>query len=253
MFAEERIHQILNILEKEGKVLVKDLSIKFNVTEGMIRKDLQRLEKEGKIKRTYGGAMLTRTIAKNTNISNRMVKNIDLKNIIASKAFENIEDNDTIFLDISSINFLLAEYLAKSAKKVTILTNMMEIAPLFRENTAANIICIGGVYNKKLGGAVGSEAIDSISKYRVNKSFVGSCGVNLLDKSISNFDLEEGNTKKAIISISKLTYVLMENEKFYYDGTYKFAKLSDIDAVITEDKPSSEISKLLLEYNIAIF
>lgn len=60
MFMEERLEEILRILKKDGKVLVKDLSVKFNVTEGMIRKDLQKLEQEGLLKRTYGGAILER-------------------------------------------------------------------------------------------------------------------------------------------------------------------------------------------------
>ena len=60
MFMEERLNEILAIIKEEKKVLVKELSEKFNVSESMIRKDLQRLEKEGKIKRTYGGAILER-------------------------------------------------------------------------------------------------------------------------------------------------------------------------------------------------
>ena len=60
MFMEERLNEILNIIKEEKKVLVKELSEKFNVSESMIRKDLQRLEKEGKVKRTYGGAILER-------------------------------------------------------------------------------------------------------------------------------------------------------------------------------------------------
>ena len=57
---EERLEEILRILKKDGKVLVKDLSVRFNVNEGMIRKDLQKLEQEGLLKRTYGGAILER-------------------------------------------------------------------------------------------------------------------------------------------------------------------------------------------------
>ena len=46
MFIEERYKYILDLLEKNGKVLVKDLSKEFNISESMIRKDLQFLEKE---------------------------------------------------------------------------------------------------------------------------------------------------------------------------------------------------------------
>ena len=64
---EERLEDILEMLKRDGKVRVKDLSEKFNVSEGMIRKDLSKLEQHGNIKRTYGGAILERKIIHNDN------------------------------------------------------------------------------------------------------------------------------------------------------------------------------------------
>ena len=83
MFMEERLEEILKILKRDGKVLVKDLSIKFNVTEGMIRKDLQKLEQEGLLKRTYGGAILERQTIHDDNIMPRLMKKLDEKDIKA--------------------------------------------------------------------------------------------------------------------------------------------------------------------------
>ena len=57
MFIEERHKHILDILQRDGKVLVKDLSAQFEVSESMIRKDLQVLEKNNLLQRTYGGAI----------------------------------------------------------------------------------------------------------------------------------------------------------------------------------------------------
>ena len=97
MFMEERLEEILRILKKDGKVLVKDLSIKFNVTEGMIRKDLQKLEQEGLLKRTYGGAILERQTIHDDNIRPRLMKNLSEKDIIAKLALNEIKDGDFIF------------------------------------------------------------------------------------------------------------------------------------------------------------
>lgn len=252
MFAEERLNQILDILKRDGRVFVKDLSARFNVSEAMIRKDLQRLEREGKLKRTYGGAILERKKAESTSIDARLIKNMDIKLKIAEKAYEQLEDMDIIFLDISSINYLIAKLVASRDKKITIVTNMVEITSLFTKNIYTSLICIGGVYNKMLGGVVGSAAIESISKHRYDKAFIGSCGVNIYDCSISNFDLEEGNTKKAIIKASKKVYLVMENEKFFFDGSYRFANLKDADFIITEDKPEEKIIEFLEKNNIGI-
>ena len=127
MFAEERIQAILNILKKEGRVTVKELSSKFNVTEDCIRKDLKNIEKISSIRRIYGGAVLARETLENQDTKDRKEINIPTKKIIAEKAFNLIEDRETIFLDISTINILLAKLLAESNKKVTLVTNMLDI------------------------------------------------------------------------------------------------------------------------------
>ena len=102
MFIEERHEVILDMLNKEGKVNVKELSKTFNISESMIRKDLQSLEKNGKLKRTYGGAIqLERTLVDEEDfIITRVYRNREAKSEIAHKALDLIQDDDIIFLDI---------------------------------------------------------------------------------------------------------------------------------------------------------
>lgn len=245
MFAAERQDEILKILNREGKVVVKELSTLFNVTEDCIRKDLKVLENQNLIHRTYGGGVLVRKSAKTENIENRKERDIDAKRIIAQKAFELIEDNETIFLDISTINIRLSEIIAASNKKITVITNMLDIVRSFSNNNFCKVIGIGGVFSKELNGFIGAAAIESILQYKVNKSFIGSCGIDIYDGSITTFDVEDGNTKKAIINSSKNIYLVMENRKFYIDGTYKFAHLQDINSVITEGKPDDSVLEIL--------
>lgn len=253
MFMEERLSKILDLIKENNKVFVKDLSKQFNVTESMIRKDLNKLQKKGLVERTYGGAILPRGIAENSTMDKRLEKDTKIKEIIAKKAFDVINDFDTIFLDISSTNYILAKLLSKSNKNITIITNMVEISSLFNNpNSDIELICIGGLYNKKLGGVTGSEAISSISKHRFNKSFMGICGINISNRSIYNFDLEEGNTKNAIISSSKEVYLLLQNEKFDLDGAYKFASLEKADFIITESTPNPEILESLQKIKIEV-
>ncbi|WP_251861714.1 DeoR/GlpR family DNA-binding transcription regulator [Clostridium sp. Marseille-Q2269] len=253
MFAEERLEKIIDIINKEGKVLVKDLSEMFNVSEGMIRKDLQKLEKQGDLKRTYGGAIANGNLKKSININTRIYKNIENKQVVAKKAFDLIEEKDIIFLDISSINFLLAQFIAEGNKRITLVTNMCSIPILFGEDSNCNLIVIGGVYNKELGGNVGAETINTLKKYTFNKAFIGSSSVKLENGTVCNFDLEEGNTKEAIISQSNESYILMEQEKFYYEGIYAFSTLQCIKGIITDKAPSEDILKVLKEYEVKLY
>lgn len=252
MFAEERLEEIINIIDKEGKVFVKDLSQKFDVSEGMIRKDLQRLEKEGKIRRTYGGAMKADTFKNDLNINTRMNKNVESKSKIAKKAFDIIEDRDTIFLDVSSVNYLLAQFIANSEKNITLVTNMSSIPLLFNDNDNCKLVVVGGVYNKELGGCIGAETINELEKYRFNKAFIGSSGINVNTGKVCNFDLEEGKTKQAIISSSSNSYILIENEKFYHEGIYIFADLNDVTGIVTDENPHKDIVKELENYDVVL-
>ncbi|WP_243190564.1 DeoR/GlpR family DNA-binding transcription regulator [Clostridium gallinarum] len=249
---EERLEDILDLLKREGKVKVKDLSERFNVSEGMIRKDLSKLEKYTNIKRTYGGAILERKIVHDEGTSSRVIQNLDEKQIIAEIVLNEIEENDVVFLDISSTNYMVSNMMRNFNKKMTLITNMNRIAMDFDHNDNVNVIQIGGTYNKKLGGTVGAFSIEEISKFKIDKAFIGAGGINIEDNFISNFDLEEAETKKAIIKSSKFTYLVGDNEKFYKDGSYKFCDIKDIEYIITDIKPNEEILKKLSESNVKV-
>lgn len=249
---EERLEDILAILKRDGKVRVKDLSEKFNVSEGMIRKDLNKLEKHADIKRTYGGAILLRKISHNESTLSRVLSNIDEKENIARKVIDEIEEDDVIFLDISSTNYMVSNIMADFNKKITIITNMNRIAMDFDFNPNIDIIQIGGTYNKKLGGTVGAFSIEEINKFKIDKAFIGVGGINLEDNFISNFNLDEAETKKAIIKASRVTYLLGDTDKFYKDGSYKFSTLNEIEYIITDKKPEEPIIKALKETKVKL-
>ena len=59
MFAEERRKEIINLLKTKKRASVNDLSDKFDVSRATIRRDLSELEKNGFLRRTHGGAILS--------------------------------------------------------------------------------------------------------------------------------------------------------------------------------------------------
>lgn len=251
MFIEERHEKILEFLEQEGKIFVKDLSERFNVSESMIRKDLQALEKQNLLKRTYGGAIrITRQIANEVSYLKRIQDDIDIKEKVALKAYEMINDNDTIFLDASSISYYIAKLIAAENKKVTIITNMIVISSIIECTDNINIIYIGGNYNSIAGGTIGSHAINAINKYHCNKAFIGAGGVNAKKGILSTSISEDANTKRAIIDISEELYLLILNQRFNIDTVFNFARISEFNAVITEELPSSAIINELKKYNV---
>ena len=86
MFIEERQAKILELLERDGKVLVKELAEIFSVTEDSIRKDLSALELDGKLKRTYGGAVSIEQKLQMTEANKRRISDVEAKRKIAAAA-----------------------------------------------------------------------------------------------------------------------------------------------------------------------
>lgn len=241
MFLEERYEKIIELIKVNGRVKVKDLSNLFEVTQDCIRKDLKELESRGHLKRVYGGAILQRNYDEIKNIDKRKNINVEEKKAIAAKAISLIDNNDIIFLDVSTNNLEIAKELNETDKEITVVTNMIEIVLELRSNKNIKVICIGGEFNKEVGAIVGAGADRYIRNFIFDKSFIGLCGINIETGYISTINLEDGNTKRTIIECSSKSYLVMENEKFNYEEFYKFANLTEVAGVITEDKIINEI------------
>lgn len=252
MFAEERLDRILSILQSDGKVKVKDLSNLFNVTEDCIRKDLKLLEKKGLLKRTYGGAVQVRVSPTDFEVMSRRQVNVQGKRIIAQKALNLIKDGETIFLDISTTNIILANMLVENNKRVTVVSNMLEVIKTLACPGNTTLIAAGGMFNNTYDGFVGMSTIEILSNYKFDRSFMGVVGLDVFENCISCYYTNDGYTKSTGLKLSKKSYLLVEERKFHADGNYKFAQIDDLDAIIFDTLPSEEILHALEDYEVEL-
>lgn len=238
MFVEERHQLILSTLNKEGKIKVKELSEKFNLTEDAIRKDLASLEKKGLLKRVYGGAVKVRDDFLLLNIEDRKKMLPEEKQRIAKKAFSLLKENTTLFLDISTINLEISKLIIQSNLKIVVVTNMIEILLNFlNAETASKIIFIGGkLDNKNKEGFVSSYSIEQIKNFKYDLAFLGATGINIAENTISTYFLDDAMCKKEIIRNSKKKYILIESKKLNMDGRINFAHFKDINGIIMEEE-----------------
>ena len=144
MFIEERHERILERLMAEGRVTVKELSQLFSVTEDCVRKDLKALEKEGRLKRTYGGAVLSTDYPLTRDVIDRKEVNSEKKETVARMALERIRENETIFLDISTTNILLARLLVQWGRRLVVVSNMIDILQVLSAGREITTIGAGG-------------------------------------------------------------------------------------------------------------
>lgn len=253
MFTEERLDAIIKNLHQNGKVRVKNLSEQFQVTEDCIRKDLKVLENEGKLKRTYGGAILSQDYPLERDVINRRNYNLDKKSIIAKKASELIKDNETIFLDVSTSNIKLAEILVETRRRVVVVSNMIDILQILSKSSTITSIGTGGTMYYTINGFMGAATIEAIKQYSFDKAFIGSCGVDMTDCTITTLGAEDGLTKKAAIQCSRHKYIVMERDKFYFNDSYKFARFDDISGIITDENPDKTTIDALSAAGVTLY
>ena len=252
MFLEERQEAILNRLSRDGKVRVKDLSEMFKVTEDCIRKDLGALEKQGKLKRTYGGAVVRRENLHMLEVSKHRNTDVEAKRRIAQAAVKLIHEKDMVFLDISTSNLAIAELLVKTDREMTVVTNMIDILVVLARNPKIRLVFAGGKINKSRDGFWGGMTLDFISKLKPDIAFVGAVGVDVKENSVSTYDIEDGINKAAIVRVSKRAYVVAEARKLSSDGNYNYTSLDTLSGLITDSKPAEDICEAAEDYGVEI-
>ncbi len=252
MFLEERQEAIVNLLARDGKVRVKDLSEMFKVTEDCIRKDLGALEKQGKLKRTYGGAVVRRENLHMLEVSKHRNTDVEAKRRIAQAAVKLIHEKDMVFLDISTSNLAIAELLVKTDREMTVVTNMIDILVVLARNPKIRLVFAGGKINKSRDGFWGGMTLDFISRLKPDIAFVGAVGVDVKENSVSTYDIEDGINKAAIVRVSKRAYVVAEARKLSSDGNYNYTSLDTLSGLITDSKPAEDICEAADDYGVEI-
>lgn len=248
----ERHQQIIAKLNIEGQVFVKELAAYFNVTEDCIRKDLTYLEKEGKLKRVHGGAIGGRVNLHRMNVSERVDLHSEEKKIIASIAVSMLQEGYVIFLDISTISLEIAKMIFEKNIHLTIVTNMIDIMQLYRQESNVRLIFLGGDFNQAHDGFVGTITNSLIRNYRFDLSFIGVVGIDLQHNAISTYETNDGLTKKEVIRSSKQSYMIGESAKLNQDGNYIFASLDDFTGYICEKTLDEESIQIFKKHHIEL-
>ena len=238
MLAIERRNAILAKLATDGKVIVSDLSVEFNVTEETIRRDLEKLDKEGLAKKTYGGAIVLETHGADLPFNVRKRVNANLKENIAQKIADLISDGDSIILDSSTTAISVTKYI-KNRENLTLITNSVEILLELSDKSGWKILSTGGKLKNGSLALVGASAEQMIRDYHVHIAVCSSKGIDM-NMGISDSNEEDACMKKAIFSAADRKILAIDSTKFNRRSFVKVFSVSDVDTVVTDEKPSDE-------------
>lgn len=243
MLVAQRHQKIVELVNERSSIRVTELSEIFSVTEETIRRDLEKLEKETKLKRSHGGAVSLQEDDSEIHFSERVITNVNEKKVIAYEAAKRIVEGDRIILDASTT----AWYMSKALPNIplTVITNSTKVVMELSKKEKIEVISTGGRLLSKSLSFVGPIAEKSLTMYHVNKTFLSCKGIHL-EEGLSDSNEGQALLKKKMIERSDAVILMVDSSKF---GKLAFSLIvppSEVDEVIT-DREIDEASRKLLE------
>lgn len=238
MLSKQRQIEITECILKEGKAYVTNLANTYNVSTETIRRDLNEICKNEKIKKVHGGAISISRPFREESYEKRLSNNYEEKTAIAKCCAKYIKDNDIIAIDNGSNAECLANEIF-GVKNIKIITNSIPVASILIKkyengDFTGEIILIGGKLDIENQCGTETLAILCANKLFIDKAFIGATGIS--QHGITSWDDKLGMVTELIIKNSGQTYILAESEKFTRTSFYKICEFSQIEKIITDDK-----------------
>lgn len=235
MLAAERRNLILEKVHENKRVIVSELSKEYEVSEETIRRDLEKLEEEGHVTKSYGGAVLNEKSSIDLPFNVRWKANPEGKHRIAELVSREIEDGDHIMLDASTTAVFIAKSI-KQKRHLTVITNAIEILLELADVPGWDIIAPGGVLKPNSMSLIGKKALDGIGSYHVDKAFFSCKGIDLKN-GITDGNVETGGIKQNMIAAADRVYLAVDSSKFGKTAFSRICGLSAVDCIVTDKRP----------------
>ena len=243
MLNEERRRAILEILNRDGRVLVLALAREFETSQVTIRKDLEQLHAHGLIHRTHGGALPAREGAlEDPTLREKEKLHHKEKLRIAAIAAAMVQEGQVVILDSGTTTTEIARALRKF-RSLTIVTNAVNIAAEL-SGTAVEVILTGGTLRKNSFSLVGPIAEETLHRLHADLLFLGVDGFDV-HYGLSTPNLLESKVNRVMVEIAKRKVAVCDASKFGRRSLSLIAPTSALDEVITDrGTPKADVRAL---------
>jgi DeoR/GlpR family transcriptional regulator of sugar metabolism len=234
MLKEERQQLILEVIQKQKRVTVPELSGMFGISEVTIRRDLHDLAVSGKLQRTHRGAIEALPAPPEPPVIQRMAQAAENKQNIAHAAVGMISEGESIFLGSGSTVMLLARELATHPPRLTVVTNALNIAiELALADDVITVVLTGGVLRGAELSVLGHITEQALQEVRVDKVFMGAQALSI-DGGWSTEHMPEVPTTRRIIDMSQQLILLADHTKLDRRAAAYIAPIKRISTLITD-------------------
>ena len=231
MAYETRANQIMALLRQNGTVQSSQISELLQVSLVTVRKDLQRMEDEGLLRRTHGGAAI-RGVETDPDPRTKVMDRI------AEAAAAQIHDGDCVIMNAGNTTLLTARKLL-GRKNVTIITNSIAIARELVQQTSIKLIFLGGEVNAEAIFTYGWDAIAQLEQYKANKLILSVSGFSY-SAGLTTRHMEAADLLRKMIARTETVIAVADDTKIGFESFYHVGNLDAVDMLITNPTPATE-------------
>jgi DeoR/GlpR family transcriptional regulator of sugar metabolism len=242
---EQRQQRIAMLVRESGSVTVSGLEEELGISAATARRDLAVLERQGKVKRTHGGAVLPGLTQHEDSFQQRLGEAVEQKKRLARVAATLLEADETVFIDSSTTAYYAARRVLAGTSGVTCLTNLVPVMDLFStaDPSGASMVGLGGIFRALTLSFVGPCTIRTIESYLADRAFVSVKGITA-EGYLTDINPLEAEVKRAMIRQSERPVLLVDGRKFEQRGFSVIAHVSEISLVVTADARRSYVEAL---------
>ena len=234
---ELRKKSILDKLNVEGFVLVKEIAEGLGISETTVRRDLNELDAMGVLRQVYGGAARIEQEGPGIrfSLSNRSTSCVDEKRWIGRYGAQLVQDGDILYIDAGTTSWEMIPHL-RDRRDLTIISNSVRLLQCLDMIGHHSIIQLGGTLRPQRLDTIGTLAQIGIEQLRGFKAFQGGDGMDI-DFGLSAIDHESAQLARIILSNARETIVLADHSKFDNPSLlYKIIEIDRINHIVT-DRP----------------
>lgn len=248
---EKRKKKIMERLRSEGRVEVPALAELLQVSTETIRRDLERLDREGSLKKVHGGAIKVEANSSELPFDVKTRLHAREKAAIGKYAASLVKDGDTIMLGNGTTTIEMIRHLG-SHRDVTIVTHSTPALLLAIEMFEGKVIFVGGEMNKSQKTTIGPLAELVLNQLRVNKAFIAAGGISLVD-GITEYELSEASISRKMMDRADETFFLADSSKFGKTTFANVCSLDEVYSVITDRHCDPEWGRQLSDNDIRVW
>ena len=253
MISKARRTRILDALAVDGSASVRELAERLDVSESTIRRDLQRLDENGELVRTYGGAVVQpRATSVQPGDPERLEDpwtvgddtEASLKAAMGRAAADLVADDQVVLLDIGTTTSFVAR--ALRGRPVTVITGNVAAFDELRDDDAVRLVLLGGVFRRNYRSLVGSLAQSALDQVSADIAFLSCTGVRENGSVVDDMAVE-APIKQRMLAVADRSVLMASDRKFPGTGSLRLCSLADVDTLGTTEGANPNTTRLCTE------